>query len=378
MNNNEDMPLNQTKTLAERLSEGRMPVGEALKYAMQLADALRKLHDQGKAHGAVTPSNVALAASGVELVPAAAGSAGALTPYTAPEVAQGHPADERSDIFSLGAVLFEMLTGRRAFEGESRVALAANLANAPTPTSGSPLVDRLVGPCLTKNPDLRSPRMQRVMMELKMLSVAARRSEMASGGGHRRETATDIGAIREEMQQLEARLAARLQVQEKSVPEIHRSASEAVGSLKAQVAALTGELATVRQQAVERAAAEAEKAAKRDSEHAAAEAEKAATQAALVSKVDRGLEALDARVAQMERTVEELRGHTSSFERNMAADLVDLEQNLRVQSAAIESARTAMSQTDDLVERVVEALESLQMAVMDQGEGGDHSNIAVN
>src|ERR1039458_8000739 len=67
--NIEDMPLNQTKTLAERLSEGRMPVGEALKCAMQLADSLRKLHDQGKAHGAITPSNVALAADGVELLP---------------------------------------------------------------------------------------------------------------------------------------------------------------------------------------------------------------------------------------------------------------------------------------------------------------------
>jgi uncharacterized coiled-coil protein SlyX len=90
------------------------------------------------------------------------------------------------------------------------------------------------------------------------------------------------------------------------------------------------------------------------------------------------LEALEGRIAQIERTVEELRGHTTQFERNMAADLVDLEQNIKVQSAAIESARTAMSQTDDLVERVVEALESLQMAVMDQSEGGEHSTLAVN
>ena len=135
----EDKPLNQTKTLAERLSEGRLPVPEALGYAMQLADSLRKLHDAGKTHGAVTPSNVLLAPAGVELLPAAEGSAGAITPYTAPEVVQGRPADQRSDIFSLGTILFEMLTGRRAFEGESRVILAANLTNAPTPSSGSPL-----------------------------------------------------------------------------------------------------------------------------------------------------------------------------------------------------------------------------------------------
>ena len=172
----DDMPLNQTKTLADRLSEGRLPASEALSYAMQLADSLRKLHDKGKVHGAVTPANVALAAGGVELVPAAEGSAGNITPYTAPEVVQGRAADERSDIFGFGAMLFEMLSGRRAFDGESRDALAASLTTAPTPSSGSPLVDRLVVPCLNKSPEMRSPRMQRVIMELKLLSVAARRA----------------------------------------------------------------------------------------------------------------------------------------------------------------------------------------------------------
>src|ERR1035437_1953520 len=211
--NIEDMPLNQTKTLAERLSEGRMPVGEALKCAMQLADSLRKLHDQGKAHGAITPSNVALAADGVELLPAAQGSAATITPYTAPEVVQGHTADERSDIFSLGAVLFEMLTGRRAFDGESRVTLAAKLTNAPHQRSGSRLLDRRAAPSPTKNP-APSPKRQRGMRELKMLSVAPRRADMGSSGGHKRDAAADIGAVREEMQQLAARLAAGSQVHE--------------------------------------------------------------------------------------------------------------------------------------------------------------------
>jgi hypothetical protein len=413
----EDKPLNQTKTLAERLSEGRLPVPEALGYAMQLADSLRKLHDAGKTHGAVTPSNVLLAPAGVELLPAAEGSAGAITPYTSPEVVQGRPADQRSDIFSLGTILFEMLTGRRAFEGESRVILAANLTNAPTPSSGSPLVDRLVVPCLSKNPDTRSPRMQRVIMELKMLSVAARRADMGSATVQKREAAADIGAFREEMQQLEARLAARLQAQEKSASEIQHSVSETESSLKAQLAAVSGELATNLHQAaqlsatelearlaerlqaqeqsvseVQRSASETESSLKAqiaamnsqlatNAQHAAqrtaTELNKAASDA-IVARVDKGLEGLEARIAQMERTLEELRGHTTQFEHNMAADLVDLEQGLKVQSAAIESARTAMSQTDDLVERVVEALESLQMAVMDQGEAGEHSNFAVN
>jgi methyl-accepting chemotaxis protein len=83
-------------------------------------------------------------------------------------------------------------------------------------------------------------------------------------------------------------------------------------------------------------------------------------------------------MAQIERTVEEMRRHASQFEHNIAADLVDIEQSLNEQSASIESTRTATSQTDDLVERVVEALESLQTAIQDADEGGERSNLAVN
>ena len=457
----EDKTLNQTKTLSERLSEGRLPVGEGLRYAMQLADALRKLHEKGKVHGAVIPSNVAVTEAGVELLPAPEGLAGILTPYTAPEVVQGRPADERSDIFSFGAVLFEMLSGRRAFEGESRVLLAANITNTPTPSSGSLLVDRVIGPCLQKDPAARSSRMQRVIMELKMLSVAARRAEMP-GSGARRETVAEIAAVRAELQQLELRLAARLHDREEHFSGIERSAQETVSALRAELTAVGGELAANRQQASEHAATEkearesikaqistlaSELAANRQqiAERAAPERELAAANAALkeqltvlgsefavhrqqvaervaaegqaaqsviaqlttigseiatvrqegaervagqreiaaaneaiVSRVERGFEALDGRISQIEHSLEELRGHTSQFERNLAADLVDVEQTLKTQSVAIESARTAMSQTDDLVERVVEALESLQMAVMDQGVGVEHAPGTVN
>jgi hypothetical protein len=66
--------------------------------------------------------------------------------------------------------------------------------------------------------------------------------------------------------------------------------------------------------------------------------------------------------------MEEMRQLFAQFQRDIAADLVDIETNLSVHGAAIESSRTAMSQTDDLVERVVEALESLQSAVLEPGE----------
>ena len=431
----ETMIANDNQTLAQRLAEGRLPIAEALRYAMQLADCLGKLHDVGKAHGAVTPSNLVVVAGGVELLPPPEGSSGAITPYTAPEVVQGRAADARSDVFGFGAILFEMITGRRAFEGDSRITLAANLLETPAPASGSPTVDRLVGPCLNKNPEARSQRMQKIMMELKLLSVAMRRSEADAAAAPRRDAAADTAAIRAEVQQLEARMDARLRDQETSVTEMHRSASaadtaavlaemqqmearmdarlrdqetgltemqrsanaadaaavraemqqmeariearlrsqetsasemnrsanEGLSSLKLLVAAMQSELAANHQQAMERAGG----------------LDEAATEA-IFARVDRGFEVLNAQVAGIERTVEEIRRHSSQFENNIAADLLDLEQTIKAQGTSIESARTAMSQTDDLVERVVEALESLQTAMLDQAEAGDRSNLAVN
>ena len=468
----ETMIASDKQTLAQRLAEGRLPIAEALRYAMQLAECLGKLHDAGKAHGAVTPSNLVLVAGGVELLPAPEGSSGAITPYTAPEVVQGRAADARSDVFGFGAILFEMITGRRAFEGDSRITLAANLQETPAPASGSPTVDRLVGPCLNKNPEARSQRMQKIMMELKLLSVAMRRSDAGAPVAPRRDAAADTAAIRAEMQQVEGRMEARLRDQETSVTEMHRSANaadtaairaelqqiearmearlrdqetsvaemhrsanaadaaavqaemqqiearmgarlrdqetsvtemlrsasaadgavraemqqmearmearqrsqetstseinrlanEGLSSLKLLVAAMQSELAANHQQAMERTGGALDEAATE----------------AIFARVDRGFEVLNARIAGIERTVEEIRRHSAQSENNIAADLVDLEQNVKTQGTSIESARTAMSQTDDLVERVVEALESLQTAVLDQAEAGDRSSLAVN
>src|ERR1700758_3648415 len=99
---------NDQRTLAIRMSEGRIPVSEALHYAMSLADALRKLHDAGKCHGAVAPSAIVLTSSGIDLIPSL-GPQATVPPYPAPEVLQGQPADARSDVFSFGSVVFEML-----------------------------------------------------------------------------------------------------------------------------------------------------------------------------------------------------------------------------------------------------------------------------
>ncbi|MEO8592778.1 MAG: protein kinase [Candidatus Solibacter sp.] len=345
----EELVLNDTTTLAQVLAPARLPVAEALRYAMQLAECLRQLHEKGGWHGVLSPSNIAVEATGLQLLPPPEGSTRMVTPYTAPEVVLGQPADERSDVFSFGAIIFEMLTGRRAFEGDSRAALAAQITKAPTPASGSPAVDRMVGPCLAKAAEGRPPRMQKIMMDLKLLSGAARRSGQSAPPSLRREPAAEPGMGRAEIQQMEARMAARLQLHERTMAEMHRSASEAVSTVKLQLAGMGSEVASSRNL---------------PSISFGNSMDEGAT-TAIQARIDRGFEALNARMSQLERSVEEMRRKFTQFEHNIAADLVDIEHGLKTQGAAIESGRTAMSQTDDLVERVVEALESPQTAVLD-------------
>jgi hypothetical protein len=331
--------MTTTLTLAHRISEGQMPVDEALQCAMQIGEALRRIHDSGQVHGAVTPDNIRLADGVAELLPVYDGTQWAITAYSAPEVAAGQPGDVRSDIFSFGAVLFQMLTGRCASENEGW-------------STGSPAADRLIGPCLAANPDARTPRMQRILMELKLLKAAVRRAEAA-----RREPAVSAGAVRAAIQQLETRISARLAEHERDVAEMQRSATDAVTTLKDQLQALGAELAAAQERIAARP--EADDIAER-----------------ILARVDRGFEAVSEHIQRLELTVEELRQRAGKFEGSVAADLVDLEQSLKAQAGAIESARTAAVQTDDLVERVVEALESLQTAVLDQSE--DRANYAVN
>src|ERR1019366_5918252 len=243
------------RTLAERLNEGKLPVGEALHFAMTLADALRRIHDSGRVYGAFTPSNIGLTGTSVELA-APPNQTGGVTPYTAPELMHGKPADVRSDIFAFGAVLFEMHTGRRAFNGDSEASLTAALTDSAPPSSGSPLVDRLVASCVAKDPAVRCQRMQKIIMELKLLSVAARRAEAPAP--HRGQAEAQLRA---EISQLEARVAARMESHEKAAAQMHkahetallqmqqeylRSLTEMQEAASGAVSTLSGQLAEMR------------------------------------------------------------------------------------------------------------------------------------
>jgi eukaryotic-like serine/threonine-protein kinase len=190
------------ETLAERLARGPLPVAQALDLAVQMARALDTAHRQRVVHRDLKPGNVMLLKASRQGMPQAklldfglarlvpstpavdftlsgrtmttpAGSAGTpLTargsilgtlPYMAPEQIEGRDADHRSDIFALGAMLYEMLSGRRPFEGRSHASLmAAILEQDPPPLARAapsarvpPAVERIIGKCLAKDPDAR-------------------------------------------------------------------------------------------------------------------------------------------------------------------------------------------------------------------------------
>ena len=211
---------------------------------MSLAEALRKLHDAGKAHGAVAPSSIVLSGTAVELIPSL-GPLAAVTPYTAPEVLQGETADSRSDIFSFGAIVFEMLTGRRAFDGENQAELKLALCNAAPPPSGSPSVDRLVTACVAKAPSARWQRMQKIILELKLLTVAARRADTPPPARGAAES-----ALRAEIQQVEARLSVHLANYEKNIAVMQKTAAESVENFKEHIAGIHMQLAALQDRPV--------------------------------------------------------------------------------------------------------------------------------
>ncbi len=199
------MELLEGESLAERLQRGALPLPEVLRYGSQIASALDAAHRQGITHRDLKPANVMLTRSGAKLLDfglakTAAGGQAPLdglttmpteeTPltqegtilgtfqYMAPEQLEGLEADARTDIFALGALLYEMATGRRAFEGQSKTSLiAAIVSQHPEPIStvtpmSPPALDHVVRRCLEKDPDDRWQSAQDIASELQWVGEA--------------------------------------------------------------------------------------------------------------------------------------------------------------------------------------------------------------
>jgi eukaryotic-like serine/threonine-protein kinase len=170
------------ETLAQRLARGVLPLEQALHIAVEIADAIEKAHRQGIVHRDLKPGNIMLTQGGAKLLDfglarltraahtgedEAETLAGDLTggqmvlgtvPYMAPEQIEGKPADARTDVFALGIVIYEAVTGRRAFAADSRVRLMSAILEVTPPAISSisttaPLaLDRVVAKCLAKLP----------------------------------------------------------------------------------------------------------------------------------------------------------------------------------------------------------------------------------
>jgi Tol biopolymer transport system component len=201
------MELLEGESLADRLKKGPLPLKLALQYAVEIAQALETAHANGIVHRDLKPGNVMLTKSGAKLLdfglakPApsvAASGAGSMATmskpltvegtilgtfqYMAPEQVQGHDADARSDLFALGAVLYEMITGRRAFAGKSQISvMSAILEKEPEPVSVAqpmaPLaLDHVIQRAMAKDPNDRWQTARDLMQELKWSAESATRT----------------------------------------------------------------------------------------------------------------------------------------------------------------------------------------------------------
>ena len=204
------MQLADGETLAARLQRGALPIGQALAVASEVAEALVAAHAAGIVHRDLKPANVMLTKSGAKLLdfglarprtslapvaaPAAPADRSATTEsalfgtpaYMAPEQLRGARADARSDLFAFGAMLYEMIGGRRAFDARSPGELVtAILEHEPVPLSTlvasvPPALDRLVATCLAKDPDDRWQTARDLLRELRWIRGDVARTPAAS------------------------------------------------------------------------------------------------------------------------------------------------------------------------------------------------------
>jgi eukaryotic-like serine/threonine-protein kinase len=214
------MELLEGESLAERLSRGPLPLSEVFRYGTQIAEALDRAHRAGVVHRDLKPANVMLTRAGAKLldfglaksaqIEVAADGATQQKPltqegtilgtfqYMAPEQLEGLEADPRADIFALGAVLYEMATGQRAFQGSTKTSLiAAIVSQDPKPLASiqpltPPAFEHTVSRCLAKHPDDRWQSAHDIAEQLRWISEAGSQAGVAAAVATRRRSRVSL------------------------------------------------------------------------------------------------------------------------------------------------------------------------------------------
>src|SRR6202790_1559113 len=201
------------ETLAQRLQKGPLPIQQVLQYAVEIADALDKAHRKGITHRDLKPGNVMLTKSGTKLLDFGLAKlkqeAAPATPesqlptmksaitgqgmmlgtlqYMAPEQVEAKEVDARTDIFAFGAVVYEMATGKKAFEGKTSASVMAKILEAEPPSMASlqpmtpPALDHVVKKCLAKEPESRWQDASDLCDELKWIAEGGSQAGLPAG-----------------------------------------------------------------------------------------------------------------------------------------------------------------------------------------------------
>jgi eukaryotic-like serine/threonine-protein kinase len=210
------------EALSKRLEKGPLPLEQVFKFGAQIADALYKAHRAGIVHRDLKPGNIMIAPTGAKLLdfglakPAAPASGMTLTAaatqttpvtqegmvvgtfqYMSPEQIEGKEVDGQSDIFSLGAVLYEMVTAKKAFQGRSQLSVAsAILEKEPAPITTikpmtPPALDHAIRRCLAKDPEDRWQSARDLALELEWIITNSSRGGAVPGTSDLRRNARE-------------------------------------------------------------------------------------------------------------------------------------------------------------------------------------------
>jgi serine/threonine protein kinase len=215
------MELLDGETLADRLLRGPIPIRDVARYGAQIADALDRAHRANIIHRDLKPANVMLTKSGAKLLDFGLAKANEAVvdidgatqqkpltregtilgtfQYMAPEQLEGAEADARTDIFALGALLYEMATGKRAFDGKTKTSLiAAIVSGEPAPIADvqpltPPAFEHVVARCLAKEPDERWQSAHDVAEQLRWISATGSQAGIAAPAIEKRNPRRNLG-----------------------------------------------------------------------------------------------------------------------------------------------------------------------------------------